>query len=162
MKSIKIVTFFLDEQQFGIELGYVQEFIEELQYTPLPGEATYIKGMANLRGRIITVCDIKHRILNRVTEESKCMVVIKSNEDLEKVNYDFKPKVTSREPVAFMVDKKGPIFDIESDKISAAPSHGAQVGSKYYDKVVELENQLITILDIGKVIVDREAVETEA
>lgn len=148
----KIVSFYVQDQIFGLELGYIQEFVEGVKYTPIPGDSSFMIGMVNLRGRIVTVCDLRHRLFGKKAESEKCLIVIRSHEELAKVNYKFKKIHTSREPVAFIIDARGPIYDIENDKFSAAPRHGNQLGSEYYDEIVKLDDTLITILHIGKVI----------
>ena len=52
---LKLVTFHIAGKAYGIDLELVQEFIEFMDYTPLPSVQNYIVGVVNVRGRVVTV-----------------------------------------------------------------------------------------------------------
>ena len=55
----ELVTFFLDNEEFGVDVGQVVEVNRDLLWTPIPGGPAYVRGAANLRGHIVTVLDMR-------------------------------------------------------------------------------------------------------
>jgi len=70
--SIQIVEFVLGEELFAIDLFDVKEVVEYTTITKLPNVPAYVKGIINLRGEIITIIDLKHRL--NITETSQVAV----------------------------------------------------------------------------------------
>ena len=56
-----LVTFHLDKEEYGVEIGSVQEIIRATDITPVPGAQTHVPGVINLRGKIIPVIDLRNR-----------------------------------------------------------------------------------------------------
>ncbi len=75
--SGRYLTFNIDNECYGIEIRYVTEIINMLPITPVPGLPMYVKGIVNLRGRIIPVMDIRIRFNKQSVEygERTCIVV---------------------------------------------------------------------------------------
>src|SRR6516165_3760658 len=56
-----LVTFHLGKEEFGVEIGSVQEIIRATDITPVPGAQSHVRGVINLRGKIIPVVDLRKR-----------------------------------------------------------------------------------------------------
>lgn len=75
--SGRYLTFNIDNECYGIEIRYVTEIINMMPITPVPGLPVYVKGIVNLRGRIIPVMDIRIRFNKQSVDYSErtCIVV---------------------------------------------------------------------------------------
>ncbi|MEF9976118.1 MAG: chemotaxis protein CheW, partial [Oscillospiraceae bacterium] len=74
----KYLTFFIGEATYGVELINVIEIISVQNITNVPGIPGYIKGIINLRGRIVPVIDVRTKIglEERAYDERTCIIVI--------------------------------------------------------------------------------------
>ncbi len=78
-EEIQVVEFILGTEQFAINLFDVKEIVEYTRITPLPGSATYIRGIIDLRGEITTIIDLKERMgiaqISTDLEQSRIIVI---------------------------------------------------------------------------------------
>jgi len=77
-KQIQIVVFKVAEEEFGLEIHKVKEIIKMVPITPIPRTPSFIEGVINLRGQIVTVIDLAKRLnlkSNVVTNQSRIIVV---------------------------------------------------------------------------------------
>lgn len=147
-----VATFYLDDDFYGIDLGYVQEFIEVLPYNEIPGNELPIIGMANLRGQIVTIFDLKFKLYKKVSETHKRYVVIRNKRSIKKVESDISLKSTSREPIALSVTKRGKILELNPAVFKSAPPQDNAEESEFIESVVELDDNLLKILNLQYVI----------
>lgn len=75
----KYLTFGIDKDAYGIEIGYVDDIIGVQNITFVPNQPGYLKGVINLRGQIIPVIDIRLRFnqISRDYDDRTCIIVIK-------------------------------------------------------------------------------------
>jgi purine-binding chemotaxis protein CheW len=76
-QSGKYLTFKLENEYYGIAIKYVTEIINMLPITQIPGLPEYIKGIINLRGKIVPVMDVRLRFNMNVLEynDRTCIIV---------------------------------------------------------------------------------------
>ena len=113
----KYLTFFLDNEEYGVEILKVQEIIGRMPITPVPLTSRYIRGVINLRGKIHPIMDLNIKFgmdQTRITDETG-IIVIK----------------TSSLMMGIMVDKVSEVVNMASGDIEDAPSFGADVNTKY-------------------------------
>ena len=137
----KYVSFYIDNKPYGIDLKYIQEFIENVEYTPLPHKLNNIVGVANLRGRIITVVD-----MGNIFSELSC-----DNGGLLMVMRDsfIRGDMLKKPCVAFLVDKTGPIIEACSSELIAIPSSDKN-NNKICSHSLEQDNQVVSIVNAEK------------
>jgi len=148
-------TFTINNQLYAFELGYVQEYAESMVFTRLPLPEESIIGIANLRGQIVTVLDLKHRLLGdfQVTKDIDLQyIVIRGNDSIAKIKIEFEKKPTTKEPIALMVDQRGGVMEIEKSSLMPSSSHGDDSYKNFVCNMVELEDEILLILDIQKVL----------
>ena len=146
-------TFTIDSQLYAIELGYAQEFAETLVYTSLPQPHGSILGIANLRGQVVSVLDLKHRILGTFSQATHPQfVVIRSAESLPTVKMEFEALYTSKEPVAIMIDQRGGVLDLDSKALQPNSGHGSQKNKEFVKGMIELKQCILLVLDITKIL----------
>lgn len=135
-RSEKVLTFKVGDEDYAISIEYISEIVGLHKITPLPDVPRYVKGVINLRGKIIPVVDMRLRlgIPEREYDERTCIVVVNVEGDL----------------LGLIVDRVNEVTDIPEDQIEPPPS-GEEVGGlvKGLGKVRE---EVKILLDVKKII----------
>jgi purine-binding chemotaxis protein CheW len=134
----KFLSFFLKNEEYGIEILKVQEIIGMLPITRVPRTPEYVCGVINLRGKIIPVTDLRRKFGMEEMEESaeNCTIVVK----------------TSGIEIGVIVDKVSEVLDISDADIEEVPSFGTEVGTKYLLGIGNTNGRVRLLLDIDFVI----------
>jgi purine-binding chemotaxis protein CheW len=138
-----LVTFLLSDEEYGLDVRVVQEIIRLTEITHVPRSPTFIKGVINLRGRIIPVVDLKRKLeLGEVTASRLSrIVVVKLRDRL----------------IGLLVDGASQVLKIPVSSIDAAPEEILDVNVSFIRGVAKLQKRLIILLDLQKIL----AVEIE-
>ncbi len=138
----KFLTFFLAEEEYGIEILKVQEIIGMMAITPVPRMPDFIKGVINLRGHIIPVIDLRAKLAMPAKEQTEetCVIVVKT-QGLE---------------MGIIVDRVSEVSDIGTADIEAPPEFGAGIDTAYILGIGKSENKVRMLLDIDKVLTGAE------
>jgi purine-binding chemotaxis protein CheW len=134
-----LATFFLSGEEYGIDVRLVQEIIRVGEITQVPRAPGFIKGVINLRGRIIPVIDLKRKLgLGEVSEAARQsrIVVVKVRDRL----------------VGLLVDGASQVLKVPVASIEAAPEEVVEIDANYLRGVAKLENRLIILIDLTKVL----------
>jgi purine-binding chemotaxis protein CheW len=109
----RFLTFALGEEVFGIEIRFVTEIIGMQPITPLPEVPNFIKGIINLRGKIIPVVDVRLKFEKETVayNDRTCIIVVETNE------------IT----VGLIVDKVAEVLMIEDENIAGIGKDGEDV-----------------------------------
>lgn len=137
-KDLKLIVFQLKDEEYAIEVEYVQS-IERMQpVTRIPRTYPFIKGVMNLRGVITPIIDLRTRfgIEEKEYDDATRILVISKN-DME---------------FGFIVDGANDVIDIPEDKIEPPPEVIGGIEAEYLSGVVKLENRLFTLLNLDKII----------
>ncbi len=134
-----LATFFLSGEEYGVDVRLVQEIIRVSEITQVPRAPDFIKGVINLRGRIIPVVDLKRKLgLGEVSESARTsrIVVVKVKERL----------------VGLLVDGASQVLKVPVASIEAAPEEVVEIDANYLRGVAKLEDRLIILMDLPKVL----------
>jgi purine-binding chemotaxis protein CheW len=134
-----LATFFLSGEEYGVDVRVVQEIIRVSEITPVPRAPGFIKGVINLRGRVIPVVDLKRKLaLGEVSEAARQsrIVVVKVRDRL----------------VGLLVDGASQVLKVPVASVEAAPEEVVEIDANYLRGVAKLENRLIMLLDLTKVL----------
>lgn len=136
----KFLSFFLGEEEYAIEILKVQEIIGLLPITPVPKMPDYVRGVLNLRGKIVPIMNLRVRFGLQTVEDTDetCIIVIQEDRHL----------------MGIVVDKVSEVADIESEQIEPVPSFGISGNSEYLCGIGKLEDSVKMILDVYKVVFD--------
>jgi purine-binding chemotaxis protein CheW len=132
----KFLTFFLDREEFGIEILKVHEIFGMMPVTHVPRTAKYILGVINLRGKIIPIIDLRLKLAMEAaprTEET-CVIVVHAN-GME---------------VGVMVDKVSEVVDIAAKDVEDTPAFAAGVDTEYILGIGKTQSKVKLLLDIDK------------
>ena len=138
-----LVTFLLAEEEYGLDVRVVQEIIRLAEITHVPRSPGFIKGVINLRGRIIPVVDLKRKLELGQVDPSRLarIVVVKLRERL----------------IGLLVDGASQVLKIPVSSVDAAPEEILDVNVSFIRGVAKLQSRLIILLDLQKIL----AVEIE-
>jgi purine-binding chemotaxis protein CheW len=133
-----LATFFLAGEEYGVDVRLVQEIIRLSEITQVPRAPQFVKGVINLRGRIVPVIDLKRKLaLGEVeaTRQSR-IVVVKVRERL----------------MGLLVDGASQVLKVPVSLIEAAPEEVVEIDASYIRGVAKLEARLIILVDLYKVL----------
>ena len=141
----KYLTFFIDKVTYAIEIKFVTEIIGIQPITEIPELPQYIKGIINLRGKIVPVMDVRLRFKKEPMEynDRTCIVVVDVN-DIS---------------LGLIVDNVSEVLEIADENIVAPPESSTGADNKYIKAIGKAENCVNLILSCEKLMNDN---ETEA
>ena len=142
-----LATFFLDREEYGVDVRLVQEIRRVAEITQVPRAPEFIRGVMNLRGRIIPVVDLKHKLgLGEVAvAHASRIVVVKLQERL----------------IGLLVDGASQVLRVPVSSIEAPPEEVLEKGGDYIRGVAKLDARLIILVDLARILA-RELREGEA
>jgi purine-binding chemotaxis protein CheW len=133
-----LATFFLSGEEYGVDVRLVQEIIRVSEITQVPRAPEFIKGVINLRGRVIPVLDLKRKLgLGEVVAARQSRIVV--------------VKVRDR-LVGLLVDGASQVLKVPVASVEAAPEEVVEIDANYLRGVAKLENRLIILMDLAKVL----------
>lgn len=150
----KYLTFKLAEEEYGLEIIKVHEIIGLMPVTKVPRVPDYVRGVINLRGRIIPTVYLRAKFgLEPVDDTEKtCIIVVEITSSKGKVN------------VGIIVDQVAEVLDVASNEIDFAPEFGTNLHTDFILGVGIVKGSVKILLDIDKVLTteDVQAMETLA
>ena len=140
----KFLTFFLAGEEYGLEILKVQEIIGMMSITMVPRMPSFIRGVINLRGKVIPIVDVRLKFGMEVaaqTEET-CVIVVRA-QGVE---------------MGLVVDRVSEVLNIAAEDIDSALSFGAGVDTNFLLGIAKAESRVRLLLDIDKVLSTHEVV----
>lgn len=133
----RYLTFNLDRESYGIEITHVTEIIGIQPITEIPELPDYIKGIVNLRGKIIPVMDVRLRFRksSREYNDRTCVIVI----DIGDIS------------IGLIVDSVSEVIAIPDTEIVAPPVVG-KGGNKYVKGIGKVHGEVKLLLDCNKLL----------
>lgn len=145
--ELQLVVFKLGDEEYGVEIMQVQEIIRVMETTRVPKAPNYIRGVINLRGKVIPVIDLKKRFSlaeSEVDDQTRIMVV-------EVQEYT----------VGMIVDCVSEVLRLSSDSIEPTPPAFSNLSNDYIRGVGKLEDRLLILLDLDKTLTVSEMSDLE-
>lgn len=142
---IQFVTFKLQEEIYGINVMQVQEVLRVTEIAPVPGAPSYVLGIINLRGNVVTVVDTRSRfgLPSTTIDDASRIVIIESEEQV----------------VGILVDSVAEVVLLKQSEINAAPSVGNDESSRYIQGIATRDDKLLIVVDLNKLITEDEWAE---
>jgi len=139
----KYMTFKLAEEEYGLEILKVRDVIALMDITRVPRTEDYIRGVINLRGKVIAVVDLRLKFGMEPTELSDQTVIIV-------VQFARGDKENT---MGILVDEVLEVLDIRADQIEPPPDFGGGgLNTDFILGVGKADGRVIFLLDIGKVL----------
>jgi purine-binding chemotaxis protein CheW len=150
-KEGKYLSFALGGEEYGIGILKIKEIIGMMPITAIPQMPEYIKGVVNLRGKVIPVIDLRTRFSMETVAytERTCIIVV-----------EIEGK-TSTVLVGIVVDSVSEVLNIRAENIEDPPSFGASINTGYILGMAKLEGGVKMLLDIDRVLAAEEIARIE-
>jgi len=132
------LTFELDNEYYGLWIGYVTEIIGILPFTEVPELPAYVRGIFNLRGRIIPLMDLRLRFQKKFIayDERSCVIVIDVEDNT----------------VGLIVDSVSEVIAFEEADIIEQPMLSSGVSNQFIKSIGKVGNEVKLLLDCDKLL----------
>ena len=138
----KYLTVVVGHEAFGIGVLQVREIIRLQKITPVPQTPDFVKGVINLRGRVIPIIDLRAKFgLPAELAGRTCIVVVQVGQAGE-------PPI----PMGLIVDSVEEVVNLAPDAIEPAPDFGARIDTAYILGMAKIDGKVKTLLDIDRVV----------
>ncbi len=146
-KEGKYLTFALGHEEYGLEILGVREIIGLMDITGVPQMPEYVKGVINLRGKVIPVIDLrlKFGMARQDYTKETCIIVINVSNTL----------------MGIVVDRVCEVLDISKENIEPAPSFGTKLRTEFITGMGKVGDKVKILLDIEKVLIEAVAAVQE-
>jgi purine-binding chemotaxis protein CheW len=134
----QLVIFELGDEYFGVDISAVESIIKMQDITRIPQAPSFVEGITNLRGKVLSVIDLRKRLGLPVEDINKeTRIVIISLESIE---------------VGMIVDAVWEVITINSEQIEPTPQLATTVDTTFITGIARLEDRLIILLDLAEVL----------
>ena len=143
------VTFFLENEKYGIQVMQVQEVLRLTDIAPVPGASEYVMGIINLRGNVVTVIDTRKRfkLPEQESDDSTRIVIIETENE---------------QVVGILVDSVAEVAELRTSEIESAPNLGNDESSRFIQGVCNKDDELLILVDVEKLLTDEEWDEVQS
>lgn len=134
------LTFILEQEQYGVEITKIREILGVLPITPMPQAPNYVKGVINLRGKVIPVIDARLKLgmpAKEYTPET-CIIVVEV-----KTNW-----------IGMLVDTVSEVMNIPVDQIETPPAIGNGGDDEIIRGLGKVGDRVTILLDIDRLLTD--------
>jgi purine-binding chemotaxis protein CheW len=138
----KYLTFQLGNEEYGVEILKVREIIGLMNVTRIPQTPHYIRGVINLRGKVIPVMELRSKFGMELADDTDqtCIVVVEVKDE------------SSRVLTGLVVDAVSEVLDIKNKQIDDAPEFGAGANTDYIMGIGKINDAVKLLLDIDKIV----------
>ena len=138
----KYLIVVLENEAYGIAVLKVREIIRVQKITPVPQMPDFVKGVINLRGRVIPVVDLRIKFgLKAEFTERTCIVVVLVKLGAEQIVQ-----------MGLIVDTVEEVVILTADVIEPTPDFGARLSTEYILGMAKVKGQVKTLLDLDRVV----------
>jgi len=139
----KYLTFGLGSEEYGLEILKVKEIIGVMNITPVPQTPKYVKGVINLRGKVIPVIDLRLKFSMEAVEynDRTCIIVV-----------DIAGKAGKKTVMGIVVDSVSEVLNIRGEEIEDTPTFGVKLDTDYILGMAKIKGGVKILLDINKVL----------
>ena len=142
LKTGKYLTFILEKEEYGIGILKVKEIIGMMLITSVPRTPPFVKGVINLRGKVIPVIDLrsKFEMATIPYTERTCIIVVEIDSQRDMVL------------IGIVVDAVSEVLNIQEEQIESTPAFGAKLNTDYILGMAKVDGRVKILLNIDKVL----------
>ncbi|WP_321494290.1 chemotaxis protein CheW [uncultured Desulfobacter sp.] len=142
IKTGKYLTFLLESEEYGIGILKVKEIIGMLPITSVPRTPDFVKGVINLRGKVIPVIDLRSKFdMKSISYNDRtCIIVVEIDASQSTVL------------IGIVVDTVSEVLNIKEDEIEETPAFGTKLDTRYILGMAKQEGTVKILLNIDKVL----------
>lgn len=140
--SGKYLVLNLDSTAYGIEISKVKEIIGITEITTVPRTPAFVKGVINLRDKVIPIIDlrVKFDITATAYHDRTCIIVVEFSSGAESI------------PIGLVVDEVTEVANVKGEDVEDTPAHGIGLTSNYLIGMAKSEGKINVLLDIDKLL----------
>ncbi len=138
----KYLTFTMAEEEYGIGILKIKEIIGMMPFTTVPQTPEFVKGVINLRGKVIPVVDLRLRFGMESIEytERTCIIVVEIEGTAGTVQ------------IGIVVDSVSEVLNVDVEEIEDTPTFGTKLNTDYILGMAKMEGGVKILLDIDRVL----------
>jgi len=146
IKTGKYLTFTLEKESYGIGILKVKEIIGMMSITSVPRTPEFVKGVINLRGKVIPVIDLRLKFSMEPVPytERTCIIVVEIESK------------TGTVLIGIVVDAVSEVLNIKQEEIEETPAFGSKLNTGYILGMAKMEGGVKILLDIDAVLSTKE------
>ena len=143
----KYLTFALGDESYAVDVRKVREIIRLTSITSVPQMPAFIRGVINLRGKIIPVIDLRVRfgLADAATTDKTCIVVVQ-----------IQTNAHTRRETGLVVDNVEEVLNLSANEIEETPDFGSQVDTEYLLGMAKIKGSVKMLLDLDRVLGNEE------
>ncbi len=151
-KEGKYLTFCLADEEYGLEILKVREIIGLMDITAVPSTPDFVRGVINLRGKVIPVVELRSKFNLEKTEDTEqtCIIVVDVASDDAIIQ------------IGVLVDSVSEVLDITHEDIEETPSFGTDVNTDFIRGMAKAKGTVKILLNIEKVLTAGELTQLSA
>ncbi|MFO7910720.1 MAG: chemotaxis protein CheW [Desulfotignum sp.] len=141
-KTGKYLTFTLADESYGIGILKIKEIIGMMPITSVPRTPDFVKGVINLRGKVIPIVDLRRKFGMEMIDytDRTCIIVVEIEEASETVL------------IGIVVDSVSEVLNISEQEIESTPAFGVRLDTEYIMGMAKTEGGVKILLNIDKVL----------
>jgi len=146
LKGGKFLTFLMANEKYGLEILKVREIIGMMKVTSVPMTPAFVRGVINLRGKIIPVIDLrlKFGMEPKGDTERTCIILVHLTRTAQEIT------------MGIIVDEVSDVLDINEDQIEPPPCFGPSIRTDFILGMGKIDQKVMTMLDIDRVLSEQE------
>ena len=139
------VTFTLADEVYGIDVMQVREVLRCQETSPVPGAPSYVLGIINLRGNVVSIIDTRSRfgLAPHEVDDNSRFIILEARDYM----------------IGFLVDSVSEVAELSSSGVEPAPDTGSHGSAKYISGLYNREDGLLILIDANKLLSDEELAE---
>ena len=145
-KEGKYLTFSLADEEYGIGILKIKEIIGMMPITTVPQTPEFVKGVINLRGKVIPVIDLRLRFGMDAIDytERTCIIVVEIDGSAGTVQ------------IGVVVDAVSEVLNVNAEDVEETPTFGTKLNTDYILGMAKMEGGVKILLDINQVLSEGE------
>ncbi|TDX51356.1 chemotaxis protein CheW [Orenia marismortui] len=143
----QIIVFDIGTEKFGVKITEVHEIIRMKEITELPIDSSYIAGIINLRGDIISVIDLRKRF---------ALKDIKKTDDTRIIVVEFEGQ-----NVGLIVDAVSEVLHIDENNIDTPPKSMSGIKNDYIRGIIKINEDIVVLLELDNLLKSKEKIELD-
>ena len=142
----KYLTFNLMDEFYGVSVNWILQIIAIPDITKIPKTPIFVKGVINLRGKIIPVIDLRIKFLlpEKEYDERTSIIIVKIRNEHGEIN------------IGIIVDKVIEVLDIHESEIEKTPAFGTNIEMQFIHGMAKVKQKVVSLLNIANILTTEE------
>lgn len=139
MATKQLILFKVASETFGVDIALVKEIVPYQDITPVPDTYDFVEGIINLRGKIVTIIDMRRRLhvsLTASREKTTRIIILELDNKL----------------MGIIVDAASEVIRADNETIGPPPELISEAGAHYITGVVKHNDRIIVLLDLRRIL----------